>query len=166
MKKTSPWLMLGRFAFTIGLAATVVFIFSNSMLIAESSSAASGRVLRMVKELLHQWNRDEWAALLTDHIVRKAAHFCEYALEGFFTLLCLRVYTPHMLAHISWPLLGLLLTALTDETLQMFYEGRSGQLTDVWLDFSGGCAGILTAAILMLLVGALLRLLFGRRKTK
>lgn len=72
---------------------------------------------------------------LTDHIVRKLAHFCEYALEGFLLTLCLRVYTRHFFVHISWPILGGLLTALTDETIQMFSDGRSSQLTDVWLDF-------------------------------
>lgn len=80
---------------------------------------------------------------LTDHIVRKLAHFCEYALEGFLLALCLRVYTRHFFVHISWPILGGLLTALTDETIQMFSDGRSSQLTDVWLDFSGALAGIL-----------------------
>ena len=49
---------------------------------------------------------------LTDHIVRKLAHFCEYALEGFLLTLCLRVYTRHFFVHISWPILGGLLTAL------------------------------------------------------
>ena len=80
---------------------------------------------------------------LTDHIVRKLAHFCEYALEGFLLTLCLRVYTRHFFVHISWPILGGLLTALTDETIQMFSDGRSSQLTDVWLDLSGAMAGIL-----------------------
>ena len=41
------------------------------------------------------------------------------------------------------PILGGLLTALTDETIQMFSDGRSSQLTDVWLDLSGAMAGIL-----------------------
>ena len=48
-----------------------------------------------------------------------------------------------LFVHISWPILGGLLTALTDETIQMFSDGRSSQLTDVWLDFSGVMAGIL-----------------------
>lgn len=88
---------------------------------------------------------------LTDHIVRKLAHFCEYALEGFLLTLCLRVYTRHFFVHISWPILGGLLTALTDETIQMFSDGRSSQLTDVWLDFSGGMAGILVGLFCLVL---------------
>ena len=34
-------------------------------------------------------------------------------------------------------MLGGLLTALTDETIQLFVPGRSGQVTDIWIDFSG-----------------------------
>ena len=83
------------------------------------------------------------ASRLTDHIVRKLAHFCEYMLEGFLLTLCLRVYTRRFVRHISWPILGGLLTALTDETIQMFSDGRSSQITDVWLDFSGVLTGIL-----------------------
>ena len=74
-------------------------------------------------------------------------------------MLCLRVYTRHFFKHVSWPMLGGLLTALTDETIQIFSPGRSSQVTDVWLDSAGVLAGILTALVLM----ALCRLLFNHR---
>ena len=91
------------------------------------------------------------ASRLTDHIVRKMAHFCEYMLEGFLLTLCLRVYTRRFVRHISWPILGGLLTALTDETIQMFSDGRSSQITDVWLDFSGVLTGILVGMLCLAL---------------
>ncbi len=50
--------------------------------------------------------------------------------------------------HISVPMLGGVLTALTDETIQIFSPGRSSQVTDVWLDSAGVLAGILTAIVL------------------
>ncbi len=59
-------------------------------------------------------------------------------------MLCLRVYTRHFFKHVSWPMLGGLLTALTDETIQLFVPGRSGQVTDVWIDFSGVLTGLLS----------------------
>ena len=99
------------------------------------------------------------AQRLTDHIVRKLAHFCEYMLEGFLLMLCMRVYTRQYIWHISVPMLGGVLTALTDETIQIFSPGRSSQVTDVWLDSAGVLAGILTALVLM----ALCRLLFNHR---
>ena len=87
---------------------------------------------------------------LTDHIVRKLAHFCEYMLEGFLLMLCMRVYTRQYIWHISVPMLGGVLTALTDETIQIFSPGRSSQVTDVWLDSAGVLAGILVAIVLLL----------------
>ena len=84
------------------------------------------------------------------HIVRKLAHFCEYTLEGFLLMLCMRVYSRHPLRHITVPMLGGVLTALTDETIQLFSEGRSSQVTDVWLDSAGVLAGILVAIVLLL----------------
>ena len=139
----SPWLIAGRVVFTLALIGCIAFIFSNSMKIASVSTVSSGRVLTLLQAVLRRLGHPALAQRLTDHIVRKLAHFCEYALEGFLLTLCLRVYTRHFFVHISWPILGGLLTALTDETIQMFSDGRSSQLTDVWLDFSGAMAGIL-----------------------
>ena len=143
MQKTSPWLIAARVIFTFALIACIVFIFSNSMQIGVVSEGASGRVLRLVQLVLTRLGMPGIASRLTDHIVRKMAHFCEYMLEGFLLTLCLRVYTRHFFVHISWRILGGLLTALTDETIQMFSDGRSSQITDVWLDFSGVLTGIL-----------------------
>ncbi len=44
-------------------------------------------------------------------------------------------------------MLGGVLTALTDETIQIFSAGRSSQVTDVWLDFAGVLAGILVGLV-------------------
>ena len=143
MQKTSPWLIATRILFAFALIACIVFIFSNSMQIADVSSVASGRALTLMRKVFTRLGMPGIANRLTDHIVRKMAHFCEYMLEGFLLTLCLRVYTRRFVRHISWPILGGLLTALTDETIQMFSDGRSSQITDVWLDFSGVLTGIL-----------------------
>ena len=147
MQKTSPWLIAARVIFIFALIGCIVFIFSNSMQIADVSSLASGRVLALLRRVFTRLGMPGIARHLTDHIVRKLAHFCEYMLEGFLLTLCLRVYTRRLLGHVSWPVLGGLLTALTDETIQLFSEGRSGQITDVWLDFSGVLTGILVGLV-------------------
>lgn len=153
-EKASPWVLAARVLFTAALAGTIAFIFSNSMQIASASQAASGRVLDLLRSLLRHAGLPGLAVYLTDHIVRKAAHFLEYALAGFWLMLCLRAYTRRIVRHISWPVLGGLLTALTDETIQLFSQGRSSQLTDVWLDFSGVLAGIFAGLVLLALVHA------------
>ena len=156
----SPWLIAGRVVFTLALIGCIVFIFSNSMKIASVSTVSSGRVLTLLQAVLRRLGHPALAQRLTMHIVRKMAHFCEYTLEGFLLMLCMRVYSRHPLRHITVPMLAGVLTALTDETIQLFSEGRSSQVTDVWLDSAGVLAGILAALLLM----GLWRLLFHHRK--
>ena len=156
----SPWVLGGRVLFTLALAGCIWFIFSNSMAVADVSSVSSGRVLQLLQAVLRRLGHPALAQRLTMHIVRKMAHFCEYTLEGFLLMLCMRVYTRRYVRHISVPMLAGVLTALTDETIQLFSQGRSSQVTDVWLDSAGVLAGILAALLLM----GLWRLLFHHRK--
>ena len=149
---TSPWLIAWRVIFTFAPIGCIVFIFSNSLQIADVSEGASGRVLGILQGILRHLGLPGAADRLTMHIVRKLAHFCEYLLEGFLLMLCLRVYTRHFFKHVSWPMLGGLLTALTDETIQLFVPGRSGQVTDIWIDFSGVMTGLLVGLILLGLI--------------
>lgn len=151
-QRTSPWLIVWRVIFTFALIGCIVFIFSNSLQIADVSEGASGRVLGILQGILRHLGLPGAADRLTMHIVRKLAHFCEYLLEGFLLMLCLRVYTRHFFKHVSWPMLGGLLTALTDETIQLFVPGRSGQVTDIWIDFSGVMTGLLVGLILLGLI--------------
>ena len=162
MQKTSPWLIATRVIFAFALIACIVFIFSNSMQIADVSSVASGRALTLMRKVFTRLGMPGIASRLTDHIVRKMAHFCEYMLEGFLLMLCMRVYTRRYVRHLSVPLLGGVLTALTDETIQLFSPGRSSQVTDVWLDSAGVLVGILAALVFM----ALCRLLFHHAKRR
>ena len=158
-ERLSPWVIVGRVVFTRALAGCIWFIFSNSMAVAQVSSASSGRVLTLLQGALRRLGHPALAQRLTQHVVRKMAHFCEYLLEGFLLMLCMRVYSRHPLRHITVPMLGGVLTALTDETIQLYSPGRSSQVTDVWLDSVGVLAGILAALVLM----ALCRLLFHHR---
>lgn len=152
-ERTSLWVIAGRVIFTAALIACIWFIFSNSMAVADVSSSESGRVLVLLQDILRRLGHPGLANRLTMHIVRKMAHFCEYTLEGFLLMLCMRVYSRHPLKHITVPMLGGVLTALTDETIQLFSPGRSSQVTDVWLDSAGVLAGILAALVLLALCG-------------
>ena len=62
--------------------------------------------------------------------------------------------------NVLFTLLFGLLVANTDETIQLLMAGRSSQLTDVWIDFSGVCAGLFVSLCLLLFLrmcGILLR---------
>ena len=154
----SPWVLGGRVLFTLALAGCIWFIFSNSMAVADVSSVSSGRVLQLLQAVLRRLGMPGLAQRLTMHLVRKLAHFCEYTLEGFLLMLCMRVYTRRYVRHISVPMLGGVLTAMADETIQIYSPGRSSQVTDVWLDSAGVLVGILIALVFM----ALCRMLFHR----
>ena len=150
-QKTSPWLIAFRLIFTIALIACVVFIFRNSLQAGDLSSARSQSVMQMLNELLGRVGLGP----LSQHTVRKLAHFAEFTLEGFLLMLCLRVYTRHFVRHVSWPLLGGMTTALMDETIQRFIPGRSSQVTDVWIDMAGVVCGLFVALVLLLIVRAI-----------
>lgn len=149
--KTNPWVVCGRILFTACLAATILFIFSNSRQVAQLSDQRSLAALGRVQGILDRLGLTGLAARLDNHLIRKLGHFAEYTLEGFWLMLCTRVYTRHFVKHISWPVLGGLFTALCDETIQLFSEGRSGQLTDVWIDFSGIMAGLFVGFLVLCL---------------
>ena len=153
-QRTSPWLIAWRMIFTFALIGCIVFIFSNSLQIADVSEGASGRVLGILQGILRHLGLPGAADRLTMHIVRKLAHFCEYLLEGFLLMLCLRVYTRHFFKHVSWPMLGGLLTALTDETIQLFVPGRAGMITDVMIDCCGAAMGVVLRYLLRSLMYA------------
>ena len=144
----TPWyLILFRVLFTVALAATVYFIFSNSLEIARESSARSQQVMELLNSLLGRVGLGP----LSEHFVRKMAHFCEFSLLGFWFMLCLRVYTRHFVRHVSWPLFFGLLTAVIDETIQLYVPGRSSSVKDVLLDFSGVLTGLFIALLILLL---------------
>lgn len=126
---------------TIVYIAFIIFIFSNSMQVATESARRSLGVLHYLQKLFG----NGW---LTDHIVRKAAHFSEFALLGILGVQCVRQYTGRYML----PALFIgLLTALTDETIQLFVEGRSGQVSDVWIDFAGCCFGAVALMVVLYL---------------
>lgn len=150
-QKTSPWLIAFRVIFTIALIACIVFIFRNSLQEGYFSSERSQAVMRALNHLLDKANLGP----LSEHTVRKLAHFAEFTLEGFLLMLCLRVYTSHFVRHVSWPLLGGMTTALMDETIQKFIPGRTSQVTDVWIDMGGVVFGLFVALILLLIVRAI-----------
>lgn len=147
-KRTSPWLIAFRIIFTIALIWCILFIFHNSLETSSISSARSHEVMQKLNELLARVNLGP----LSEHVVRKLAHFSEFMLEGFLLMLCLRVYTHHFVRHVSWPMLLGMATALMDETIQLRIPGRSSSVRDVWIDFAGVIAGLFVALLLLLII--------------
>ena len=92
--------------------------------------------------------------IVTQHIVRKLAHFSEFAAVGGLLLSCAYCFDrmrPQRYA--VQVLFAGLSAALIDETIQLFIEGRAGMIADVWIDF----AGVVTGALLLLAFYAVYR---------
>lgn len=157
----SVLLIVFRILFTFFAIFTTIFIFYNSLEIGMASSERSREIAQLINEFLGKAG----IAPLSNYAIRKLAHFSEFALLGFWWMLCLRVYTRKYIRHISWPLLLVNFTACCDETIQTYVIDRSGSIRDVWIDFAGGCAGIFVGlCVIMLLTGFWVLLGFGHKK--
>ena len=107
------------------------------MQVATVSEGASGRVLDFMQKVLRKLGMPGAANHLTMHIIRKLAHFLEFALLG--VILC-NVYAAFGVSHrtaTGYILFLGLAVAVTDEYIQLHAPGRSALVTDVILDFSG-----------------------------
>ena len=88
---------------------------------------------------------------MVQHLVRKTAHFTEYALLGLLIRFCLQSWTggrKHLLPA-SW-VFGTLY-AVTDELHQLLTDGRAGRWKDVAIDSSGVLTGAVIAAVVLVL---------------
>lgn len=126
-------------------------IFWNSLQNAQTSNELSGGVLTVFKPIL-SWLFGDSEELM-DLIVRKTAHFVEFAalglcLGGLADGLCPRFWRT---ALVFFPLFSVLGVAVTDEFIQTFSD-RTGAVKDVILDFSGGIFGL---AVMVLALVAL-----------
>lgn len=147
-RKTSPLVILARILFTGCLIYSVWFIFQNSLQIAQASGEQSQRVQEILNALAAKVGLGPFSL----HTVRKMAHFAEFALLGFWFMLCLRVYTRHFVRHVSRPLFCGLLVAVIDETIQLYVPGRTSSTLDVLLDFSGVWCGLFVALLILLFI--------------
>ena len=128
-----------RHVLLVLLVLTLCFIWGNSLLDREDSSALSQGLLG--------WLIRHGFPIHNEHVLRKLAHFGEFGLLGMeLAGLALLSRGPKGRA-LCMAALRALLAAAADETIQRF-TGRSAQITDVLLDFSGALTGILALALL------------------
>ena len=84
---------------------------------------------------------------LASFVVRKTAHFTEYAVLGFFTY---KAVSCDVLDRKKAVLTAQLIStgyASTDEIHQMFVPGREGKVFDVMIDSCGAFCGIMVSMI-------------------
>ncbi len=117
---------------------------------AEQSNSQSRQVLQWLVPFLRLTGLEE---TVLHTLVRKLAHMAEFALAGMLWTCALapRGRPGWYEAFTRVPALCLL-TALADETVQLHIPGRSGQVTDVWIDFLGAVLGMLLVLFLRFLL--------------
>jgi hypothetical protein len=113
-----------------------LWIFHNSMFSGEQSDEQSKFVLMFFENL---FSRVGISVTLTSFAVRKLAHLTEYFLFGFTLSLSLWKQGKRIFPS---PLFWFLAVPLVDETIQLFYPGRNGNVVDIWIDFSGCLIGL------------------------
>ena len=123
------------------------FIFTMSSFGSDSSNAQSSQIIQVLHQVfpnLSSRTSGLDASVLT-FIVRKTAHFTEYAILGILFYFFYRQTLPQKngLQLFVLAILSSFLYACTDEIHQLFVPGRSGQFTDVLVDTFGASFGCL-----------------------
>ena len=131
-----------RLLLRLVLIATLCFIWSNSMVGKEGSASLSRTVTAWLNGI---------GIPVTEHFVRKAAHFCEFGLLGCELMLLFWLRSGVHFQNLCNAAFAALLSAVTDETIQIF-SGRGSQVQDVVLDFSGALTGILLVSLIISLI--------------
>ena len=131
-----------RLLLRLVLIATLCFIWSNSMVGKEGSASLSRTVTAWLNGI---------GIPVTEHFVRKSAHFCEFGLLGCELMLLFWLRSGVRFQNLCNAAFAALLSAVTDETIQIF-SGRGSQVQDVVLDFSGALTGILLVSLIISLI--------------
>ena len=134
------------------LALLLAFIWLHSMMPAEDSAEESQRVGQFLTPFLELFVGE---GNVTDHLVRKLAHFCEYGALGILAGALLLVKKESGIFRWSYALLCALAVAVIDESIQLLADGRGAQVQDVLLDTAGSLTGLLAVWLIAVLVRGL-----------
>ncbi len=131
----------------IGL--TLLFIWGHSLIPADLSSQESGSFVSLINEYLGSAGI---GFSVTDHVVRKTAHFLEYAVLGaeIAVLHGRDKKTGSVFPGILFFWIG---APVIDEGIQYFTPGRACMLQDIFLDMCGFCAGYIFFRIMLRVCG-------------
>lgn len=115
-------------------------IFLASLQSGEDSGALSGNITRAVLDFLSslgiRFSFDTFHLL-----IRKAAHFCEYAVLGVLVSIAHR--KAPLVTHGAFDLCLWMIVPLIDEGIQHFVSGRYGALSDSGIDLCGFVSAVL-----------------------
>lgn len=129
-----------RILWTCILSVWLLIIHIQSLLPAVASSAESGRVLEFLNSVISRLGLD---FTLSSYLVRKSAHFSEFAILGILLCITLSKFESDKIRLRLFVPLLYSAVAVTDECLQLLSVGRACRVQDMILDICGATFGFL-----------------------
>lgn len=159
-KKQNIKIKSAVFCFLTLLWMTVIFMFSakNADDSTEQSSFVTNILMNIFSNVYRNSDLSDKMQIIESmsFAIRKAAHFSIYSVLGLLSFLSVYYLTKFSNKTPFISLLICFIYACSDETHQLFVPGRSGQLRDVFIDFSG--------ALLMTLIILAVRKIYRKIK--
>lgn len=125
----------------------IIFLLSNQPAVAstELSDGFISTTIGNIYKLFDSNVSDEKLDIIKDKCtvpVRKMAHFTIYMILGLFVTLLIKEYNFNGKQIVLISLLICFIYSISDEVHQLFVFGRSGEITDVFIDTCGSLIGI------------------------
>lgn len=146
-----------RVILIILLVLTFIKIFDFSSQNSEKSSNLSRTITEKVTSKIKfiqnlDTDKKEKVLHIAEIIIRKLAHFSEYALVGILLMSLMSTYEIKNKLRVLISLLTGVLYASSDEIHQLFVPGREGAVRDVLIDTSGVITGIFIVIIILKII--------------
>lgn len=142
-----------RITGSVILLLLLLLIWGNSLQPAEASSAFSSGVLSKLQPLWLQLTGASFP--ISHHLLRKLGHFSEFFLLGSVSTFTGTTGRRKLASNLPMILYTGLAVAVADETIQYFSPGRSPEVRDILIDYSGFCCGLLAALVLCKILSAM-----------
>lgn len=120
------------------------------MLVIFAFSAQTAAISKQMSDFFAEKVLAPWG--VSDVLVRKAAHFAEFAVLGAFIMTFLSTFSLKLIYSAAISVSLCALYAAGDEFHQLFVSGRSGQMSDVLLDTCGAIFGVFMVCLILHLI--------------
>ena len=136
---------IARYWLPVAAMLAVMYYFSTDVFSAENTRSTIERVF-----LWFFPHANKHALVTLNYVVRKSAHFTEYAILGAFLFRAFRADDPARwrLRWLIYSLAGAASWALLDEFHQTLTRTRGGSIWDVLLDASGALFALIVIAVI------------------
>lgn len=138
-----------KIIYLIMIIIWMLFIFNFSNQKAYYSTKLSDSfiyktICKVYKVFHNNVSEEKLDEIVSDYtvIVRKLAHFTIYLILGILVLLFVKEFKLNFKYTFIIPLLICYIYVISDETHQLFVEGRSGEFRDIFIDTLGSFIGI------------------------